>query len=179
MCYIFIFLAGPWITHAHSEHQEAQQRHKKDLQETLSGQSLLYGLELHFSSNPHPLVPVPELYCSSIPPCPSLCQSLTPSSCSELPQYYSPAWQSQGWVWSWSASLAHLLLELWDLVHRVEFVPWPIPLPPLAAQPFQNSLLLLLCCIFSQYFMQALQETKKKSHPSLHTPGYSLHYSKA
>lgn len=71
-----------------------------------------------------------------------------------------------------------LLHELWDVAHRVQFIPWPIPLPLLAAQLFQSSLLLLPHCIFSHYFMQSSQETKKISHPYLHIPGYSLHYCK-
>lgn len=116
---------------------------------------------------------MPELQCSSIPPAQVFGQSLTPSSPPKLPQYYSPAWQSQGWVSRWSPSPAHLLHGLWDVVHRVQFMPRPIPLPPLAAQPFQSSLFPLPGCIFFHYFMQTSQETKKISHLYLHTPGYS------
>lgn len=91
---ISIFLAGPQTTYAHSEHHEAQQRQRceKELQETLSGQSLLYELELHFSSNPHPWSLCQSCTAALPPPTQVFCQSLTHSS--ELPQYYSPAWQS-------------------------------------------------------------------------------------
>lgn len=135
-------------------------RDVRKLQETLLGQSLLHGLKLYFSSNPHPWSLCQSCIEALSPPAQVFCQSLTHSS--ELPQYNSPAWQSQGWVWSWSPSSSHLH-ELWDVTHRVQFMPWPIPLPPLAAQPFQSSLLLLPHCIFSHCFMQSSQETKKKS----------------
>lgn len=55
------------------------------------------------------------------------------------------------------------------MAHRAQFMPWPIPLPPLAAQLFQSSLLLLPRCVFSHYFMQSSQETKKIPSISSHS----------
>lgn len=80
--------------------QQGQSCERKSLQEILLGQGLLHKLELHFSSSPQPSS-LPKLPCSSAQ---FFCQSLTPSLVSELPQYYSPAWQSQGWGSPWSPS---------------------------------------------------------------------------
>lgn len=146
-------------------------RWEKELQETLSGQNILYGLELHFSSNPQPLVPVPELYCSSIPTCPSL-----------LPIFDTQVMLRAASVLQPSLAVTRLGLILVTIISSPspravgcgpweQFMPWSIPLSPLAAQPFQSSLLLLPWCIFSQYFMQSLQETKKKKIPTI--PSYS------
>lgn len=103
----------------------------------------------------------PELHCSSIPTRPSLLPIL---DIQLVLTVASVLQQPQGWVWPWSPSPAHLLQELWDVAHRVQFMPWPIPLPPLAAQLFQSSLLLLPHCIFS-ISCNPHKKLKKKKNP--------------
>lgn len=115
------------------------------------------------SSNPHPWSLCQSCIEALSPPAQVFCQSLTHSS--ELPQYYSPAWQSQGWVWSWSPSSSHLLHELWDVTHRVQFMPWLFLCHPWLPSPFRA-----VCCFHIAFSltvsMQSSQETKKKK-PSI------------
>lgn len=112
------------------------------------------------------------------PPAQVFCQSLAPSSCSELPQYYSPAWQLQGWVSSWSPSSAHLLHELRPIGYSL--CPGLFLCHPWLPSPFRA-----VCSCFQDAFSLNIscnhckKTKKKKSHPYLHPPGYSLHYTKA
>lgn len=99
------------------------------------------------------------------------CQSLTPRSCSELPQYYSPAWQLQGWVSSWSPSSAHLLHELWDVAHRNSLCPGLFLCHPWLPSPFRA-----VCSCFHDAFSLNIscnhcKKLKKKKIPTI--PSYS------
>lgn len=140
--------------------QQGQSCERKSLQEILLGQGLLHKLELHFSSSPQPSS-LPKLPCSSAQ---FFCQSLTPSLVSELPQYYSPAWQSQGWGSPWSPSPALLALSASCGMRSGGYGSHPglpYPPPPWVPQPFQSSPLLLPAGIFSPHFMQPEQQIKE------------------
>jgi len=141
------------------EVQQQQSRERKSSSKPCQGRASSVGLSFFVAPA---LAPVPcPTYTAALPtPAQGFCPSLTPSSLSGPPQYYSPAWQS-------GAQPGHhdqpcsTCLQAMGCGQKVWFTPWPTPLPRLAPQPFQSSMLLLPGCVFSHHFMQPLQQIKK------------------